>query len=141
MRLMWMIAAVSALVAAPANARVYEWWHPDLRPPVVVGENSGPVHLQVGQLLEVRLPVQSGTGYSWAPASPLPPFLEFVGTHTLQPYMSVGLPGASQTQVFLYRPVASGEALVRLSYRRVWEAGVPPARMVEIPVTAGPWLY
>lgn len=137
----FVIALALSAVAGPAGAKTFEWFHPDLRPPVVVGENSGPVHLQVGQLLEVRLPVQGGTGYSWTPMTNIPPFLEFVGEHTLQPYMSVGMPGASQTQVFIYRPVARGEAIIRLEYHRPWEGGVPPARTVEISVTAGPWLY
>jgi len=137
MRKVILALSLAALCAGPAAAKKFD---PDLRPPVIVGENSGPVKLAVGQLLEIRLQMQGGTGYSWDEADP-PPFIEFVGQHTLHPFMGEGMPGASQTVVFIYRAVGPGQGEIQLAYRRPWEGGTPPARMVRLPVTVGPWLY
>ena len=58
---------------------------PDLRPPVIVGQDSGPVSVQMGQLLEVLLPMQAGTGYSWAASSDTG-MLEVIDQITLHPW-------------------------------------------------------
>lgn len=112
----------------------------DLRLPVVVGEDSGPAQLEVGQLLEVRLPMQAGTGYSWTPASGLSPNIELVTQVTLHPLGAQAMVGGSQTQMFIYRAIAPGEVTLTFGYRRPWETGVPPARIVSQRVTIGPWL-
>jgi inhibitor of cysteine peptidase len=131
MRIAVMILA--AAFAGPSSAQSA----PDLRPPVVVGENSGPVRLEPGQLLEVRLPMQAGTGYSWA-ASGDGASLEFIDQATLHPWGGAPSVGGSQTQMFIYRAIAPGEAMLRFAYRRPWEGGVPPAKTVEQRVTIGP---
>jgi inhibitor of cysteine peptidase len=122
-----------AALAGSASAQA----GPDLRPPVVVGEASGPVRLQLGQLLEVRLPMQAGTGYSWA-ASSDSGNLEFIDQTTLHPWGGVPTVGGAQTQLFIYRAIGPGEALLRFAYRRPWEGGVPPAKTVEQKVTIQP---
>lgn len=139
------VLAATAAQARPGDRgermdRRWDWSRPDLRAPVVVGENSGPVNLQLGQLLQVRLPVQAGTGYSWSAAPDLSPNLEFVGQHTLHPFGQPGVMGGSQTQMFTYRAIRRGSADLRFAYSRPWEGGVPPARMVDQRVTIGPWL-
>lgn len=60
-----LLALATAAQAERDRVRWPGWFQPDLRPPAVVGENSGSVRLRMGQLLEVRMPVQAGTGYSW----------------------------------------------------------------------------
>ena len=110
---------------------------PDLRPPVVVGESSGPVRLEIGQLLEVRLPMQAGTGYSWA-ASGDSSALEFIDEVTLNPFGGAPTVGGSQTQMFIYRAIGPGEARLRFAYRRPWESGVAPEKSVEQEVTIRP---
>ncbi len=124
---------LAAALAGPSSAQSA----PDLRPPVVVGENSGPVRLEFGQLLEVRLPMQAGTGYSWA-ASGDGANLEFIDQTTLHPWGGASSVGGTQTQMFIYRAIAPGEAMLRFAYRRPWEGGVPPAKTVEQRVTIGP---
>ncbi|MEO6114574.1 MAG: protease inhibitor I42 family protein [Sphingomicrobium sp.] len=109
----------------------------DLRPPVVVGEDSGPVRVELGQLLEVRLPMQAGTGYSWAASSDTGN-LEFIDQTTLHPWGGAPTVGGSQTQMFIYRAIGPGEAVLRFAYRRPWEGGVPPAKTVEQRVTIEP---
>jgi inhibitor of cysteine peptidase len=130
MRINW-VAALAALSAA-ASAQP----GPDLRPPVIVGEDSGPVQLQLGQLLMVRLPVQAGTGYSWT-ASTDTGNLEFVDQSTLHPFGEAPTIGGGQTQMFMYRAIGPGETTLRFAYRRPWEAGIPPAKTVEQRVSVG----
>ena len=128
----FIVLAVAAALAGPSSAQ--SW--PDLRPSVVVGESSGPVRLEPGQLLEVRLPMQAGTGYSWA-ASGDSASLEFIDQTTLHPWGGAPSVGGTQTQMFIYRAIAPGEAVLRFVYRRPWEGGVPPAKTVEQKVTIG----
>lgn len=143
-----LLAAAFAIVPVAAQPNNWQrpdfppmdWSRPDLRPPVVVGPNSGPVNLRVGQLLEVRLPVQAGTGYSWTAAPDAGPALQFIGQHTLHPFDGNMMMGGTQTQMFIYRAVQRGRGDVRMVYRRPWEGGIPPAKTVDIAVTVGPWL-
>lgn len=143
----WMILVALAAVASSASAqrdrdrgRFPNWSQPDLRPPVVVGESSGPVQLQMGQMLEVRLPVQAGTGYSWSVDADNADNLEFIDQSTLQPWGAPQLMGGSQVQRFTYRAIGPGAATLRFAYRRPWLGGVPPAQTVVQQVTVGPWL-
>ena len=131
MRLFFLTAAMALASAAPAQSG------PDLRPPVVVGEASGPVRVKLGQLLEVRLQMQAGTGYSWA-ASGDGGNLEFIDQTTLHPWDGAPTVGGSQTQMFIYRAIGPGEATLRFAYRRPWEGGVAPAKTVEQKVTIEP---
>ena len=131
MRAICFFAALAAVAgAAPARQA------PDLRPPVIVGEDSGPVQLQLGQLLMVRLPVQAGTGYSWT-ASTDTGNLEFVDQSTLHPFGEAPTIGGGQTQMFMYRAIGPGETTLRFVYRRPWEGGIPPAKTVEQRVSVG----
>ena len=88
-------------------------------------------------MLEVRLPVQAGTGYSWA-STEISAKLEFIDQTTLHPWGGAPSVGGSQTQMFIYRAVGPGEAVLRFAYRRPWEGGVPPAKAVELRVTIKP---
>ena len=103
---------------------------PDLLPPVVVGDNSGPVRLELGQLLEVRLPVQGGTGYSWS-ADTDADNLELVTQTTLHPVGEGRRMGSSQTQLFIFRAIGRGDGTLRFAYRQPWERRVAPTKIVE----------
>ena len=125
-----LVAAMAAL-AMPVAAQS----GPDLLPPVVVGENGGPVRLELGQLLEVRLPIQGGTGYSWSVDMDASDNLELVTQTTLHPLGEPRRMGSSQTQLFIFRASSRGEGVLRFAYRQPWERGVPPAKIVEQRVT------
>lgn len=129
MRIALTILAVA--LAFPATAQP----GPDLVPPVVVGENSGAVRLELGQLLEVRLPVQGGTGYSWAVDADAADNLEFVIQTTLHPLGEPRRMGSSQTQMFIFRATRRGDGQLRFAYRQPWEVRVRPARTVEMQVS------
>ena len=128
MRALFLIAAAFALTASAQPG-------PDLLPPVVVGDNSGPVRLELGQLLEVRLPVQGGTGYSWSADTDAADNLEMVTQTTLHPLGEGRRMGSSQTQMFIFRGVARGEGVLRFAYRQPWERRVAPAKTVEMRVS------
>ena len=122
---------VLAVIAAPASSQP----GPDLLPPVVVGDGGGSVRLELGQLLEVRLPVQGGTGFSWSADSDAADNLELVTQTTLHPLGEPRRMGSSQTQLFIFRATGRGEGLVRFAYRQPWERRVPPAKTVDQRVT------
>ena len=123
-----------AAFAVPASAQP----GPDLLPPVVVGDSGAPVQLQLGQLLEVRLPVQGGTGYSWSVDADAADNLELVTQTTLHPMGEGRRMGSGQTQMFIFRATSGGQGLLRFAYRRPWEQRVPPAKSVEQKVTVRP---
>lgn len=129
------IAPLALALAGSAVAQNADSGGPDLTPPVVVGEGSAPVDLQVGQLLEIRLPVRGGTGYSWQSTGNVPPCLEFVGQHGLARLPDNSMPGGRETQLLIYRAVASGSGQLSIVYQRPWETGLPPARTVRYQVT------
>lgn len=123
-----------ALLAVPASAQP----GPDLLPPVVVGDSAVPVRLELGQLLEVRLPMQGGTGYSWSVDTDAADNVELVTQTTLHPLGEGRRMGSGQTQMYIFRAVGRGQGVLRFAYRRPWEQRVPPARVVEQRVTVRP---
>ena len=125
------LLALLAALAAPGSAQP----GPDLLPPVVVGETSGSVRLELGQLLQVRLPVQGGTGYSWIADTDAADNLELVTQTTLHPLGEPRRMGSSQTQMFIFRAISRGEGVLRFAYRQPWERRVPPAKSVEMRVS------
>ena len=129
------IAPLALALAGSAIAQNVDSAGPDLTPPVVMSEVSAPVDLRVGQLLEIRLPVRGGTGYSWQSAGNVPPSLEFVGDHSLTPLPDNSMPGGRETQLLIYRAVASGTGQLKIVYQRPWETGLPAARIVRYQIT------
>jgi inhibitor of cysteine peptidase len=129
------IAPLALAFAGSATGQNADSGGPDLTPPVVVSEMSVPVDLRVGQLLEIRLPVRGGTGYSWQSAGNVPPSLGFVGQHSLPRLPDNSMPGGPETQLLIYRAVASGTGQLKIVYQRPWETGLPPARVVRYQVT------
>ena len=129
------IAPLALALAGSAIAQNVDSAGPDLTPPVVMSEVSAPVDLRVGQLLEIRLPVRGGTGYSWQSTGNVPPSLEFVGQHSLSRLPDNSMPGGRETQLIIYRAVASGTGQLKIVYQRPWETGLPAARIVRYQVT------
>ena len=132
------ILAIAPLVlawAGSAMAQDADSGGPDLTPPVVVGDVPASVELQVGQLLEIRLPARSGTPFSWRSAGIVAPCLEFIGQHGLPRLSDYGMAGGLKTQLMIYRAVSSCSGQLRLIYERSWEGGVQPARTIRYQVT------
>lgn len=125
------LIALAAVFAAPAAAQP----GPDLLPPVVVGDGGGPVRLELGQLLELRLPVQGGTGYSWSVNAAAADNVELVTQTTLHPLGEGRRMGSGQTQLFIFRAIGRGDGGLRFVYRQPWERRTPPARTVDMQIS------
>lgn len=106
----------------------------------VVQATEGTTALTVGQVLEIALEGNAGTGYAWELESdgapqlrrePAPPALET--TQADGPRMV----GGSATQRWHFRAEQAGAATVKLVYRRPWEVGVPAAREAVFGVVVG----
>jgi inhibitor of cysteine peptidase len=119
------VAIVSALTAAepggPAPVKI------------LTQKDSGvAVTLTLKSRLMIRLPTQPGTGFSWTPkaASSL---LRLVKSYEETPAHM--LPGGTETEVFVFTPVASGTDQLELDYRRPWEHGGAPEKVFRFTAT------
>lgn len=113
-----MMAALVLNVAGTGTARA--------QTPVTVTEsqNGTTTTIAKDQSLEIRLPAQAGTGYSWALASPTAP-LKLVRSDTAS---AADRPGGPQTQLFVLQPTNIGAGDVVINYSRPWEKDKPPAK-------------
>jgi len=102
---------------------------------ITVGQaaNGSQRTLHRGDRLVVRLPSNPSTGYAWTVPSSTRPTLAPSGRSYVPPADNerVGAPG---TAVLRFRAVVAGKTVLRLSYARAWEKGVPPARTFTLTV-------
>jgi predicted secreted protein len=93
---------------------------------VAIAEGQSGTTTTIGkdQIIEIRLPAQAGTGYSWTlAANPTAP-LKLARSDTT----SADRPGGPQTQFFLLQPTSTGTGDLVINYSRPWEKDKPPAR-------------
>ena len=90
-------------------------------------DNGSDIFLVQGDTLEVRLPANPSTGYSWSIAANSAAVLRPAGEPRFDP-PAAARPGASGTQSFGFRVVGGGGAFLQLVYRRPFEKDAPPAR-------------
>ncbi|GMA14168.1 hypothetical protein E5F05_02950 (plasmid) [Deinococcus metallilatus] len=88
------------------------------------------VDLRVGDTLELSLPGNPSTGYSWSLSLPLGPGLEQLGAAGFRP-SSTGL-GAGGAVVLRYRAAAPGQFPLSLTYSRPFEALPPNPQTFEL---------
>jgi inhibitor of cysteine peptidase len=97
---------------------------------IAEAQNGTTTTIGKDQILEIRLPAQAGTGYSWTfAANPTAP-LKLVRSDTT----SADRPGGPQTQFFLLQPTNTGAGDVVINYGRPWEKDKPPARTLVLHV-------
>jgi inhibitor of cysteine peptidase len=104
-------------------------------PAVVVTErdNGHAIVLRPDQRLEIRLPANATTGYSWQAAGLRGPALaETAKPQYLAP--SSNLAGAGGVQTFSYTARTPGSERLSFSYQRPWEK-VQPSRTFALSVT------
>jgi predicted secreted protein len=96
--------------------------------PITVSEaqNGDTIQLSKGRALIVRLPVQFGTGFSWAITQMTGGALRLGGTQTDS--QSAGTPGASETQIFTFEAISPGTGEIEIGYRQPWMKDQPAAR-------------
>jgi inhibitor of cysteine peptidase len=119
------VASVNALTAAEPTATA-------LIKTLTETDNGVAVALTSKSRLMIRLPAQAGTGYSWTPKS-ASSLLRLVKSYVEAPAHM--LPGGTEHQVFVFRPVASGTDELEIDYRRPWEHGGAPARVFRFTAT------
>ena len=102
---------------------------------VVTEQTHGDVNLKVGAVLEVRLEANHTTGYSWVFAPALNPVLMRQGKTVYQEHVAGSTVGAGGVEVWRFKAVKAGQQGLHFEYRRPWEQGSPPAKVVTFTVT------
>ena len=102
---------------------------------VVTEQTHGDVSLKVGAVLEVRLEANHTTGYSWVAAPVANPVLMRQGKAVYQEHVAGGTVGAGGVEVWRFKAVKAGKQGLQFEYRRPWEKGSPPAKVVTFSVT------
>lgn len=102
---------------------------------VVTEQTHGDVSLKVGAVLEVRLEANHTTGYSWVFAPAVNPVLMRQGKTVYQEHVAEGTVGAGGVEVWRFKAVKAGKQGLQFEYRRPWEKGSPPAKVVTFAVT------
>ena len=96
-------------------------------------DNGRQVQLQPGQKMDVVLFENSTTGYQWRIVSVDGNVLEETVKPDFKP--ASGLLGAGGKKTFHFRAGAKGKTVLRLAYRRPWEANVPPIKTFAVWIT------
>jgi inhibitor of cysteine peptidase len=109
----------------------------DLEPqPVVRGSMAGgAMSLKLGTVMEVRLDANHTTGYSWIVAPVANPVLMRLGKAEYLDNAAENRVGAGGVEVWRFKAVKAGKQGLQFEYRRPWEKGTPPAKMVTFSVT------
>jgi inhibitor of cysteine peptidase len=102
---------------------------------VVTEQTRGVVNLKAGALLEVRLEANHTTGYSWIAAPVANPVLMMQGKAAYQENAAADKMGAGGVEVWRFKAVKAGKQGLQFEYRRPWEKGSPPAKVVTFSVT------
>ncbi len=82
------------------------------------------IEAEVGQEFAITLQANPTTGHRWQLAEPLDDVLELVNSEYKGP--ETELVGAGGEEVWTFRGVCQGEAIVTLHYVRPWEHGIAP---------------
>jgi inhibitor of cysteine peptidase len=102
---------------------------------VVTEQTHGDVSLKVGAVLEVRLEANHTTGYSWVFAPAVNPVLMRQGKTVYQEHVAGSTVGAGGVEVWRFKAMKAGKQGLQFEYRRPWEKGSPPAKVVTFAVT------
>ncbi len=102
---------------------------------VVTDQMSGDVSLKVGAVLEVRLEANHTTGYSWIAAPVANPVLMRQGAARYEEHATGGKAGVGGVEVWRFKAMKAGKQGLQFEYRRPWEKGAPPAKIVTYAVT------
>ncbi|NPA26267.1 MAG: protease inhibitor I42 family protein [Chloroflexi bacterium] len=119
MRWVWLVLALLGLSWAGGCTT-------DNTPPALVlgpDDDQSEISLQVGQVLEVHLPANPTTGYTWLVKEGAPGPVVLVAEPGFTP--EAQRLGAGGTLILRFRAVTPGETRVRLVYQRPWETGEP----------------
>jgi inhibitor of cysteine peptidase len=102
---------------------------------VVTEQTHGDVSLKVGAVLEVRLEANHTTGYSWVFAPAVNPVLMRQGAAKYEEHATGGKAGVGGVEVWRFKAIKAGKQGLQFEYRRPWEKGSPPAKVVMFAVS------
>ena len=124
----WWLGLLLVLGAAPACTAGPR--------PVVLGPDDYGAHLTLrpGQKVEVHLPANPTTGYTWTLAEADPAVLAAAAEPQYTPE-AADRPGSGGVEVWTFEAQAPGTTVVRLIYHRPWEQDTPPAAIFQVTVT------
>lgn len=98
---------------------------------VTEANQDGVIKLAKGETLEVRLPGNPTTGYTWEVAQIDRAVLDPLGEPEFIQDDGGGL-GAGGKIVLRFKASQAGECFLRLDYRRAWEVGVAPEQVFQL---------
>lgn len=104
---------------------------PQATPTTVQAQADAANTLEVGQILEVALEGNAGTGYQWQVVESGRPQLAAIAPSADTATAAPARPGGPVLQRLRFRAQQPGRALLRLEYRRPWERGEPAARTAD----------
>jgi inhibitor of cysteine peptidase len=96
--------------------------------------NGRTIDVTVGQTIEVRLPENPTTGFSWQLTSDGGPACTMTGDQFIAP---AGPPGKGGDHTWNFKAVRPGECDIELGYRRRWESSATASRTFKIHVKVG----
>lgn len=115
---------VALLVASPASASMVF---------VSQEDNGQEFTLERGDALEISLPANSGTGYTWQAAPVVGGIVTQVGDPEFKGDRA--MPGTSGRQVFHFARGAIGIGTLEMHYIQPWEKNTPPVKVFRIMLT------
>ena len=109
---------------------------------LVAADHDRMIDVKVGQLVTVRLDANRTTGYTWLLSSGEPAQGVVQPLHPESRYDKkidgIYSMGVGAIEVWEFRAVRPGEGILRLEYRRPFEPGVDPLRIVDFPLRVSP---
>jgi inhibitor of cysteine peptidase len=99
---------------------------------IVTERQSGQtIALKTKQILEVRLPSNPSTGYSWE-LTERSELLQQVGKQSFaQEPQKRNMPGAGGTEMWRFKAEKQGRVKLSFAYRRPWEKGIPAKQTID----------
>ena len=102
-----------------------------------VQENSGvPIQAVMGETFSIQLPANPTTGYRWQYVPDPEPLFEPAGKpeyHLVDDNPTTV--GSGGTEIWTFRPLGTGQQVLRMEYRRPWEQDAGAARVMWYKVT------
>lgn len=106
---------------------------------LVAADHGHQVNLKMGDTLVVRLPSNRSTGYNWLLSEGEAPAGGTLGALQGAPRYDRNIDGiysvgAGGVEIWEFRTLKSGEGILKLEYRRSFENGVAPVKVVVFPI-------
>jgi len=107
-------------------------------PPSEPQRHAETIEVTVGEEFTISLDSNPTTGYSWELTSPLPAWLELVGSEYILTPTDPPVVGGGGVEGWTFRASDAGTASLTFEYRRPWETDQPPAERKTFVVIARP---